>query len=104
MTTESSKTAGASAPLPDDPRVRRALYRAQHRGTKEMDWLLGRYADAKLAGMTESELGELERLLAMPDPDLQEWIMTGENLGASELGPLVEKIRTFHGLTAKAGG
>lgn len=103
MTSESSKTAASASPLPDDPRLRRALYRAQHRGTKEMDWLLGRYAEAKLAAISEVELAQLERLLAMPDPDLQDWIMTGESLGTSELSPLVDKIRAFHGLGDKAG-
>lgn len=65
-----------------------------------MDWLLGRYAAVKLAGMSEPELAEFERLLALTDPDLQEWIMTGQSLGASELKPLVEDIRVFHGVGA----
>ncbi len=102
--TDNSKTAATVTCFADDLRLRRALYRARHRGTKEMDWLLGRYADANIASMSDAELGDLEQLLAMPDPDLQAWIMTGESLGASELMPLVEKIRTFHGLPAKADG
>lgn len=90
-----------SPPLAD-PRRRRALYRAAHRGTKEMDWLLGRYAEGALATMSDAELAAFERLLAMPDPELQGWIMTGANLGESELKPLVDSIRKFHGLTSKA--
>ncbi len=59
-------------------RRRRALYRAQHRGTKEMDHLLGRFAEARLAEMDDAALGLFETLLALPDPDLQ----TADRVGA----------------------
>jgi antitoxin CptB len=86
-----------------DQRRRRAAYRAAHRGTKEMDWLLGRYAEARLAAMGEAELAEFERLIALPDPELQEWIMTGEARARNELTGLVARIRAFHGLERAAG-
>jgi antitoxin CptB len=54
-----------------DARRRRAAYRATHRGTKEMDALLGRYAIAKLPNLDGEALGQLEQFLAMPDPTLQ---------------------------------
>ena len=79
----------------------RALYRAQHRGTKEMDWLLGRYADAQLAGMDMATLDHFERFVALPDPDLQRWIMEGAEVDAApEFLELVTRLRTYHGLTA----
>ena len=34
-----------------ETRRRRAAYRACHRGTKEMDWILGRFAEAALPAM-----------------------------------------------------
>lgn len=86
-----------------DQRRRRAAYRASHRGTKEMDWLLGRYADAHLAAMDEAELAKLERLLALPDPDLQAWIMTGSVRAENDLSDLVAEIRVFHGLADTSG-
>ena len=87
--------------MPDlDDRRRRALYRAMHRGTKEMDWLLGRFAEARLAAMAEAELAELETLLSLPDPELQVWLMTGSGFGQSEMAPLIGRIRAFHGLEA----
>jgi antitoxin CptB len=55
-------------------RRRRAAYRAAHRGTKEMDWLLGRYATARLDTMDEDALTVFERVLSLPDPQLQGWI------------------------------
>jgi antitoxin CptB len=85
---------------PLDARRRRAAYRAAHRGTKEMDWLLGRFAEARLGVMTDSDLGRFERLLVLPDPDLQEWIMTGAGYGDGEFSALIGEIRVYHGLVA----
>ena len=53
-----------------DDRRKRLLFRCWHRGTREMDLILGRFADAEIAGLTDAELAELERLIEVPDPDL----------------------------------
>ncbi|MBN9264116.1 MAG: succinate dehydrogenase assembly factor 2 [Hyphomicrobium sp.] len=87
---------------PDETRRRRALYRAQHRGTKEMDFLLGRYAEAKLAGMAGGDLTAFEELLALPDPQLQSWLMLGQTFEGSALADLLRDIQHFHGIGARA--
>jgi antitoxin CptB len=79
-------------------RRRRAAYRACHRGTKEMDWILGRFAKAALADMSGDRLAMFERLLTLPDPDLQDMIMHPELRPAGEFAELVAAVRTFHGL------
>lgn len=86
-----------------DERRKRALYRAMHRGTKEMDWLLGRYAAARLEAMSDADVGELERLMVLPEPALQHWLMTGTGYDGSEFTPLIDRIRMFHGLGSEAG-
>ncbi len=86
-----------------DDRRKRALYRATHRGTKEMDWLLGRYAGARLAALSDGDLGELERLMELPEPALQHWLMTGSGYDGSEFTALIDRIRTFHGLGERGG-
>jgi antitoxin CptB len=86
-----------------DTRRRRAAYRASHRGTKEMDWLLGRFGEAAVGAMSETDLSNFERLLALPDPDLQAWIMTGGASPENDLTDLVVRIRAFHGLSAADG-
>jgi len=84
-----------------DTRRRRASYRAHHRGTKEMDVLVGRYADARLAGFAPDELARFETLLNLPDPMVQAWVFSGEG-AAAEFEDLVADIRVFHRLADKA--
>ena len=79
---------------------RRALFRATHRGTKEMDWLLGKYAAAHAVAMTSATLEAFERLLALPDPDLHQWILDPAPVAGSETGDLIDEIRAFHKLGA----
>ncbi|MFN3625329.1 MAG: succinate dehydrogenase assembly factor 2 [Hyphomicrobium sp.] len=85
-------------------RRRRAAYRASHRGTKEMDIILGRYADARLAVMSADELATFERFLALPDPVLTHWFAQGEAAGdTGEFSFLVAALRAHHGLTPESG-
>jgi len=82
-----------------ETRRRRAAYRAWHRGTKEMDFMLGRFADSALAEMSSETLARFERLLAMPDPDLQQMLLNpSPSAGADALADLIGRVRAFHGL------
>lgn len=83
-----------------DVRRRRAAYRAAHRGTKEMDWLLGRFAEARLESMSETELSEFEALLAAPDPELQTWIMDVSTVPDDRFAGLIRQLRAFYKLAA----
>jgi len=82
-------------------RRRRAVYRAAHRGTKEMDYLLGKFADAEVPRMAEADLERFEQLLALPDPELQSWLMGPPQALANEVSGLVADIRAFHGVDAQ---
>lgn len=57
-----------------DARRKRLLYRSRYRGLHENDLLLGRFADARLAGLSEAQLDRFEALLERPDNDLYDWI------------------------------
>lgn len=88
-----------AAPARDlDTRRRRAAYRANHRGTKEMDWLIGRFADAHLDGFDEQAMARFERLIELPDPQLQKWILEHGHTTGGEFDELIVAIRVFHGL------
>ncbi|MGI8724869.1 MAG: succinate dehydrogenase assembly factor 2 [Methyloceanibacter sp.] len=79
-------------------RRRRALYRATHRGTQEMDFLLGRFAAKEIETMTAAEIETLERLIDRPDPEIEFCIKQGETIGEPALDELIERLRRFHGL------
>jgi len=84
-----------------DVRRRRASYRAHHRGTKEMDLLVGRYADARLECWGADAVSRFEAFLNLPDPMLQSWIFSGSGEGG-EFGDLIDDIRIFHRLAPAA--
>jgi len=81
-----------------DTRRRRAAFRASHRGTKEMDFLLGRFAEAKLPSLDGPELDRFEQLLAIADPELQGWILAPKAGGSTDFADLILDVRRFHGL------
>jgi len=58
-----------------DARRRRLLFRAWHRGMREVDLITGRFADAHIATLSEAEVDAFERLMDVPEPDLLAWIM-----------------------------
>jgi len=86
-----------------DMRRRRCLFRAQHRGTKEMDWLLGRHAQRRLQYAGSAEIALWERLVLVPDPQLYDWIVNGQTVGEPEFMDVVGDIRVANGLTALEG-
>lgn len=80
-------------------RRRRAAWRAAHRGTKELDLLVGRFAEARLPGMAAADLERFERFLAVTDPEIQAWLLGPPVDGAEgEFADVVAEIRQFHGL------
>lgn len=79
----------------DDVRRKRLLYRAQHRGFKEADLLIGGFAAANLAAMTDADLDAFEALLAHPDHDLYAWIRGEAPPPAEAQGPVLDALRNF---------
>ena len=89
-----STAARTSAGL--DERRRRLLYRAWHRGTREMDLIMGRFADAVLSELTEVEIAELERLAEVPDPELYAWLTGGRPVPEDYDVAVFRRLRDFH--------
>lgn len=81
-----------------DVRRRRAAWRAAHRGTKEMDVLLGRYAVDVLPSMDSAALTRFEQFLALPDPELQKWLLNPDGCTQTDFADVVTEVRAFHGL------
>ena len=62
-----------------EDRKKRLIFRSEHRGTKEMDLLLGSFARKYVPGFDEAQVGEYEDLLINNDPDLYNWITGKED-------------------------
>ena len=75
-----------------DPRRRRLLYRAWHRGTREMDLLMGSFCDATVADLSDAELDAFERLIDLPDQSLYAWISNPAEIPAEHRSPLLERL------------
>lgn len=78
-----------------DPRRRRLLFRAWHRGMREMDLLMGAFADAYLSDMTEPELDQFEQLITYPDADLFKWLKKEEEIPEEYDLPLLHTFLSF---------
>jgi len=72
-------------------RLRRLEMRANRRGIKEMDIILGRYAGARLAHLDAPALDLFDALLSENDQDLYQWV-TGQSAPPGRFAPLVEEI------------
>lgn len=78
-----------------DARRKRLLFRCWHRGTREMDLLLGRFADAHVGDLSEAEVREFERLIEASDPDLYAALTGTMPPGPAIAGAMFERIRSF---------
>jgi antitoxin CptB len=74
-----------------DIRLKRLYMRSIRRGIKEMDIILGRYADTRLAELDEASLDTYDGLLSENDQDLYQWV-TGQAEPPAALAPLIEDI------------
>ena len=71
---------------------KRLIFRSWHRGTREMDILLGSFADKYVSQMEEGELLLYEEMLCIPDPELYDWYLGRADVPANELTPVIEKF------------
>ena len=60
--------------LSPEIRRKRLSFRSWHRGTRESDLILGRFADAHVAGFDEAQLDRYEALLECTDADIFDWV------------------------------
>src|SRR6187549_4171361 len=85
-----------------DPRRRKLLFMCWHRGIREMDLIMGRFADANIDRLSEQELADLERLSEQPDQNLLGWF-TGEFATPEEYDtPVFRKMRDFNARACEA--
>jgi antitoxin CptB len=73
-------------------RRRRLKYRAAHRGTRELDMLIGPFAEAAADTMGAAELDRFERLLDEEETELQAWLLGQETPPPTADRDLLDRI------------
>ena len=76
-------------------RRKRLIYRSQHRGTKELDLLIGSFARQHLPDMTAEQLDRYETLLEVPEPLLYAWMLGQEAPADDQRNDVVELLLNF---------
>lgn len=79
-----------------DVRRRRLLYRSWHRGTREADLIMGRFADAHIEGFSDAELNAYERLLEALEADLLAWVTGAAAVPAEYDTAMFRRLCDFH--------
>ena len=75
--------------------IKKLLYRSNHRGTKEMDLLIGGFANENLNKLNSDELKEFELLLNFTDKELSSWLVDNKKNIDLEKFSISKKIKEF---------
>jgi len=75
---------------------RKLLFRSRHRGSKELDLILGPFADSYVAAMSLEELSQFALLLEQSDPDIYDWLVGRETPSGSLNTPVLQKLLAFN--------
>lgn len=76
-------------------RRKRLLWRATHRGIKEMDLILGGFVERNLASFSEAEIAELERIMEIPDQDMLAWVTRQAEVPSGTSSVLLSRILAY---------
>ena len=68
------------------------LYRSEHRGMREADFLIGGFARAHLETMSEEDLREFQTILEIPDQDLMQWCLGFVPVPEDHQGVVLERM------------
>jgi antitoxin CptB len=94
--TDTSPSPPATGRAALDDRRKRILFRAWHRGMREMDLIMGNFAEAHLAGLSHEALDRFEALIEVPDRDLLAWITDREPTPANYDTDVFRSLKAFH--------
>jgi antitoxin CptB len=79
----------------EDALRRRLLFQSRHRGVKELDLILGPFAERNLPAFGAEELRNFAVLLAEPDPDIYDWLVGRIPLPARLQNPVTSLLLSF---------
>jgi antitoxin CptB len=86
-----------------DVRRKRLLFRAWRRGVREMDLIVGRFADVHIDKFDDAALDDFERLIEVPNAELYAWVTGEVHAPAEHDSAVLRALIGFHALDATAG-
>lgn len=75
---------------------KRLIFRSWHRGTREMDLIMGRFADIAVPDMSESELADYAKLLEESDPDIYDWLCARADVPQASNSTVLQRLIRHH--------
>ena len=76
-------------------RRKRLAFRAWHRGMKELDLLIGGFADRHLGDLNEQQLDRFEALLDVPEPVMYRWLLHQERPSTNYDNDVMDLLLNF---------
>ncbi len=73
-------------------RRKRLIFRSWHRGTREMDLIMGSFAEKHVPAMEGPQLDLYEELLHTPDPDVYDWISGQKPVPANTNNDIIKML------------
>ncbi len=88
-----------------DVRRRKLLFRAWRRGVREMDLIVGRFADAYIDKFDDAALDDFEHLIEAPNAELYAWVVGDAAAPQNYDTAVLRQLISFHAQTfeKKAG-
>ena len=87
-----------------DNKRKRLIFRSWHRGMKEMDQIMGSFANQYVPKFTEEELDVYEQVLENTDPDMYDWICGRVEVPADKNSAILEKLLNYDYATDRSTG
>ena len=71
------------------------IYRSMHRGTKEMDLLLGTFVKTYINEFNDNELKDLRNLITITDDELFKWYLGKNNNDLVPINKVSKMLKEF---------
>ena len=74
---------------------KRLIFRSWHRGMKEMDQIMGSFANDYVPNYSPEQLDLFEQVLQNSDPDLYDWIFRRVDVPANKANPILDELLKY---------
>jgi antitoxin CptB len=87
-----------------DNKRKRLIFRSWHRGMKEMDQIMGSFANQYVPKFSDEELDVYEQVLENSDPEMYDWICGRVEVPANKASDVLNKLLSYDYATYRSTG